>query len=98
MIENLNWIFLIATLSKKTTSEYTDKDWEVKTKYNLKFDFMWGSYNVIVDKVIFEKLEKWAKYCIEIKPYTNEKMKWIIYLAKQDSTIYESLNGWLLEI
>lgn len=98
MIEKLNWLFIIWTLSKKFTQDYTDKEWNKKEAYRLKFDYMGWTYQVNCDDVVYTKLEPWMIYIVEVWVFTTEKLSFSSLSTNKNKKIYEVWDWVLTDI
>lgn len=96
MLENLNWLFIVWTLSKKFTQDYKDKDWNTKQAYRLKFDYMGWTHQVNCDDVTYTRLEEGMIYVIEVWVFTTEKLSFSSLSTNKTKKIYEIWENWQL--
>lgn len=98
MLEKLNWLFIIWTLTRKFTDTYKDKDNKDREAYRCRFDYMGWTYQVNVDDVLYNKLEEWMLYILEVKAFTNEKLKFCTFNTNKTLKVYEINGDWFTDL
>ena len=93
LINSLNWLFYIWTLTKKYIKEFKKTDGSTWYNYNLKFDYI-GWYEIIrTTKNVYETLQEQAHYTLPIWTSTKKELDFVnLFILSKSWKIYD--NEW----